>query len=525
MKRNQYWALEIPLGDLRAFTHHGDRRIRLFSGGDSGDGGGGGEVDSVIGEVGGPVSTNAGEISAPTDQGVEGPGQGGVGVAPAGPAGPAAPTGSSANMDMSGGSADIAGLGPSSPSVPGSQGQEVFDALDALQSGNITPGSIAPSTLSQLNDLGMGNVPGFNPNNPTQTVGQMVASQNLHSALNTITPYALSMVPGLAAAVTLQGLLTGKGLVNPMQEFTAAVYGGGSSLSPGGTTALSPSSTDNTGPDGGGYSGGDEPAPPPAVSPNLASELAASGGAGGVTAPYMGPLRDLRVAYEGQGAVGAGGFYGEDDEEARRRRGELPRYEEGGMIGPGGMPMVGGAPRAGVREGVPQATPQGGMQQVQQFAQQHPQQVQEIQREILSGLQSGELQPQVVNRIVQLIQVVLQNPDMYPYVRNFLIQQDVVDEGDLPPQYNEGVVFMLGVIAEAAKGVSGSAASAAGAAPPMESMAMGGTVPDSKKRSGGVIIEAHEGEYVIPAHIVRQKGTDFFDKMIGKDVKAEKGAA
>ena len=510
MKRNQYWALEIPLGDLRAFTHHGDRRIRLFSGGDGGGGeGGGGEVSTVgLDALGGDPATDVGV----TGGGVS-PGQADQDIANDNVGAPAGSPTTIGSASFDPGPAMLAAL---TDAASGSGG------MNTVPSGPVSTTGLDAASLQALSNAGFTNM----DMSPSQTVGQALASLNTSSTLNAIAPYALAAVPGLSAAVTLQGLLTGKGFVNPMDVFTNAVYGGGSALSPGGTTSLSPSSTDNAGPDGGGYSGGDEPTP--AVSPSLASttpELLASGGAGGVTAPYMGPLRDLRVAYEGQGVVGAGGFYGEDEEEARRRRGELPRYEEGGMIGPGGMPMVGGAPRAGVQESVPQAMPQGGLQQVQQFVQQHPQQVQEIQREILSELQSGELQPQVVNRIVQLIQVVLQNPDMYPYVRNFLIQQDVVDEGDLPPQYNEGVVFMLGVIAEAAKGISGSAASAAGAAPPMESMAMGGTVPDSKKRSGGVIIEAHEGEYVIPAHIVRQKGTDFFDKMIGKDIKAEKGAA
>jgi hypothetical protein len=120
---------------------------------------------------------------------------------------------------------------------------------------------------------------------------------------------------------------------------------------------------------------------------------------------------------------------------------------------------------------------------------------------------------------------VSQNPDMYPYARNFLIQQGVMDEDDLPPQFDPAVQFILDVVAEAAKGVSGSAPAAAGTAPPVASMAKGGMVPDSKKSSGGVVIEAHEYEYVIPKHIVLQKGTDFFDKLIGKDVKAERSAA
>lgn len=396
--------------------------------------------------------------------------------------------------------------------VPGDVGQAVFGALDALESGQVTPGSVSSSTLSQLNNLGMGNITGFNPNNPTQTVGQMVASQNLQSALNFAAPGLMSVVPGFTTAVTLQSLLSGKGFVNPLDVFTAAVN---APQGQGGTTGMS------------GFAEGGGAQPEPVTAPALAGlspDLFASGGAsGGESIPFGRPSVEGGTWSSGAGVAGASGMFGTDDEEERRRRGELPQFEEGGMIGPGGMPMVGGAPMAGVQQPMQDAEPQMAAQQVQQFVQQNPQQVQEIQGELLDAMQSGELQPQALNRVVQLTQVVMQNPEMYPYVRNFLIQQGIMDDDDLPPQYSPGVLFLLGLIAEAAKTMSGSMGSMAGVAPPVESLARGGNVPDSAKRSGGVIIEAHEGEYVIPAHIVRQKGTDFFDKLIGKDVKAEKG--
>jgi hypothetical protein len=189
--------------------------------------------------------------------------------------------------------------------------------------------------------------------------------------------------------------------------------------------------------------------------------------------------------------------------------------------------MIGGAPRdAGVQPpgDAGGGNPQMLAMQAQQFVRQNPQQVQQIQQELMRAMQEGELQPQALNMVSQLAQVLSQNPDMYPYVRTFLLQQGIMDDSDLPPQYSPGVVFLLTVVAEAARGVSGAAPAANGASPPMPSMASGGTVPDSNKRSGGVVIEAHEGEYVIPAHIVRQKGTDFFDKLIGRDV-AGKGTA
>jgi hypothetical protein len=53
--------------------------------------------------------------------------------------------------------------------------------------------------------------------------------------------------------------------------------------------------------------------------------------------------------------------------------------------------------------------------------------------------------------------------------------------------------------------------------PPQATMRMGGEVPNSNNTDGSVAINAHKGEYVIPANVVLAKGTDFFDKMIGKD--------
>ena len=408
-------------------------------------------------------------------------------------------------------------------------------------------------TLAGLRDL-QGQGLGSQATPTGQTVDQAVASLNLARGLDFAAPYAIQSIPGVSTALTASGLLQGQGFgaFNPLntlntirdavsrnqmelqtaqqQAFTNAQTGRGG----GGTTA------------GGmlaGAGGGGTAVATPTISPTLGN---IPGGVSGLSAGLPGGrgYSDVSGAWGGgPGAAGAAGGFGgresegEDEEEKKRRSGMFsttPAFEEGGMIGPGGTPMIGGMPDPGrMPTGIglqmpPQAgaaNPQMAGMQARQFAQQNPQQLAEIRQEIMQAMQSGELQPQALNMVTQLSQVVSQNPDMYPYVRGFLIQQGIMDEDDLPPQFDPAVGFLLDLVAEAARGMSGSAASAQGAAPPMESMAQGGTVPDSKKRSGGVIIEAHEGEYVIPAHIVRQKGTDFFDKLIGKDVKSEKGAA
>ena len=48
------------------------------------------------------------------------------------------------------------------------------------------------------------------------------------------------------------------------------------------------------------------------------------------------------------------------------------------------------------------------------------------------------------------------------------------------------------------------------------SMARGGEVQQSKKSDGSVLINAHEGEYVIPANVVKMKGKEFFDSLVEK---------
>jgi hypothetical protein len=206
----------------------------------------------------------------------------------------------------------------------------------------------------------------------------------------------------------------------------------------------------------------------------------------------------------------------------------IPKYEMGGMVTPQGAPppqpqQVGVNPN--MQAGTPM-DPQMMEAQINQFATQHPQQVAQIRQAIMQVMQSGELTQPELNMIVQLATVASQNPEMYPNVRKFAIQQGIATEQDLPQQYDQGLVFVLLLAAKAIQQdvggqnmiQGGSPAQAGNAAPTsLPSMAQGGTVPNSKKRSGGVIIEAHEGEYVIPKHIVQAKGTDFFDKLIGKD--------
>ena len=215
----------------------------------------------------------------------------------------------------------------------------------------------------------------------------------------------------------------------------------------------------------------------------------------------------------------------------------MPSYQQGGMIGPGGMPIrpdqQGGMPmpgqsmpgqsmpgqsmpgqQAGVTPpgaAAQQLNPQQIMAEAQRFAQQNPQQMQQIQMAVQQGLQSGELTPQELTMITQMAMVALQNPQMYAQLRQLAIQQGLATEQDLSPQFDPGLLFTLLVVGQSMQGGQPGQQ----AQQPMMSMAAGGPLPTkSPNADGSIPIRAHEGEYVIPSEVVRAKGTEFFDKLV-----------
>jgi hypothetical protein len=223
----------------------------------------------------------------------------------------------------------------------------------------------------------------------------------------------------------------------------------------------------------------------------------------------------------------------------------IPSYQAGGMIGAGGMPDptgmgmgMGAAPSGNVGL-TPQGQPQGGAMspqmmemQINQFAAQRPQELAQIKQAIMQVMQTGELTQQELNMIVQLATVAAQNPEMYSYVRKFAIQQGIATEQDLPPEYDQGLVFVLLLAARAIQADVGGQNMVQGGTPAMAggpeisasqvssgavpSMARGGMTPESRKADGSVLINAHEGEFVIPANVVKMKGKEFFDSLVEK---------
>ena len=206
-------------------------------------------------------------------------------------------------------------------------------------------------------------------------------------------------------------------------------------------------------------------------------------------------------------------------------------YQEGGMVPAAGMQM-GQAPAP--------MNPQMADMQINDMMAKNPEVVARIRAAIEAGIQSGELSQQEVNMAVQLAQVALQNPQMYPQLRQFAIDRGLAAPTDLPEQYDEGLVIAFVTAGKAMQAdvqiesvqmnpEVGNVAPMQPTAPPAPGqppeMKLGGLLKGPSHDQGGIpirmkgggMIEAEGGEYVIPKAVVAAKGTEFFDKLIGKD--------
>jgi len=207
-----------------------------------------------------------------------------------------------------------------------------------------------------------------------------------------------------------------------------------------------------------------------------------------------------------------------------------PTYQEGGMVGPGGMPVR----PAGIQpQGAPMMNPQMMDMQVNEMLAQNPEVVARIRAGIEAGIQSGEVNPEELNMIIQLAKTVMQNPEMYPQIRQMAIQRGIATEADLPQEYDEGMLIAILAAAksmEADVQFEGQQTAPQPQQPPVQEMEFGGMVYGPSHDQGGVRvkmkgggeIEVEGGEYVIPKDIVKKKGTDFFDKMLQAEKDGKK---
>tara|TARA_R110000744_G_scaffold322285_1_gene428316 strand:- start:4 stop:747 length:744 start_codon:yes stop_codon:yes gene_type:complete len=195
----------------------------------------------------------------------------------------------------------------------------------------------------------------------------------------------------------------------------------------------------------------------------------------------------------------------------------VPSYEVGGMVQPAGVQPMGAQPMGA------QSGPMNGQMmemQINQMAAQNPEVVARIRAAIEAGLQAGELSMEELNMAIELAKTVLQNPEMYPQVRQFAIQKGLAEEGDLSVEYDEGIVVALLMAAKSM--ATDIEFEGQQSAQEVQEMQAGGVLEGPSHDDGGIPVkvagsgraEMEGGEYVIPKSVVMAKGTDFFDKML-----------
>ncbi len=190
--------------------------------------------------------------------------------------------------------------------------------------------------------------------------------------------------------------------------------------------------------------------------------------------------------------------------------------------------QVGGAPGLQPQQGASNMLdPQTAEQQMNAVVS-DPAAKQQIQQAVQQAIQSGELDPQLLHLAVQLCKAVLQNPAMWPQLRQFAVQKGLCGPNDLPEKYDQGLVIAILTAAKAAEGMdmqqgggqpSASIQPPAGMGPDSGGMLQGpgtGTsdsIPAKNLANGGQV-NVSTGEFVVPADVVAAKGRDFFDGLI-----------
>ena len=211
-------------------------------------------------------------------------------------------------------------------------------------------------------------------------------------------------------------------------------------------------------------------------------------------------------------------------------------FEQGGMIPPNAGMQSMAPQQAGLQMQAPQEmNPQMMDMQVNDMLSKNPEVVARIRAAIEAGFQSGEISQQEIQMATQLAQVALQNPQMYPQLRQFAIDRGLAGPNDLPMEFDQGLVIALVTAAKAMAAdvqleqVGDQPMQQPMQQAPLQEMEFGGLVNGPSHDNGGVRvkmksggeIEVEGGEYVIPKDIVKAKGTEFFDKLIGKDKKTD----
>jgi hypothetical protein len=147
---------------------------------------------------------------------------------------------------------------------------------------------------------------------------------------------------------------------------------------------------------------------------------------------------------------------------------------------------------------------------------------------------SGELTPDEVTTMGRVAEAAMYNPELYPQLRQFVAQQGMTP---LPATFDQSVIMRIMAIARALQ-----AETPAGQVPGTDQAQMQRPVPGdgnggylqgpgtgrsdsigTVNETTGEPVKVANGEYVIPAHVVRAKGREFFDNLLRRYSDVPKG--
>lgn len=245
------------------------------------------------------------------------------------------------------------------------------------------------------------------------------------------------------------------------------------------------------------------------------------------------------------GPEGYGGSSGDAGAAAAGADASGPGLADGGMIQPGltrryadGGPLLamgyaqGGSVQMGPTPGSASVTAQ-----VNRILR-DPRMKQEIAVRAQALMDSGELTIDEVQLMARVAEAAMYNQQLYPQLRQFVAEQGMTP---LPAAYDPAVVVKIMAIARVLQEMQ--PATPPGEVPPMDQaqvspppgMKQGGLIngPGTGRsdsigtvnRSSGEPVSVANNEYIIPEHVVRIKGREFFDKLLARYENAPKEQA
>jgi hypothetical protein len=233
----------------------------------------------------------------------------------------------------------------------------------------------------------------------------------------------------------------------------------------------------------------------------------------------------------------SGGGTGADGWKDGGMIGDMPgltkRYNNGGMVSGGPMLAMGYADGGMMGQMGGKPTPALVNKQVDAMLR-DPRARQSLLARPQQLMASGELTPDEVTTMARVAEASLYNPELYPQLRQFVAQQGMAP---LPAAFDQSVIMRIMAIARGLQ-----AATPPGQVPGTAQAQMQRPVPGdgnggylqgpgtgrsdsigTVNETTGEPVKVANGEYVIPAHVVRAKGREFFDNLLRRYSDVPKG--